>query len=94
MKAEYRVEEYDGVFQIQRKEFKTKITGMLWWIKITKEAKWSYVDKWGTCLWYSYRTGLNNYKRKEDPFNDLASALAKIEIMIKGETYHYPKLNK
>ena len=91
MEAEYRVEEYDGVFQIQRKEFKTKITGMLWWIKITKEAKWSYVDKWGICLWRSYRTGLNNTERKIEPFNDLKSALVKIEVMIKGETHHYPK---
>ena len=34
---EYRVEEYDGVFQIQRKEVQTVITGAFWWTKITKK---------------------------------------------------------
>ena len=86
---EYRVEEYDGVFQIQRKKIETTTTGMLWWEKTKKEVVWKYVDRWGNCLWRSWGGHYNNYDQKIKPFIDLKSALAKIDVMIKGGTYHY-----
>ena len=89
--SDYRVEEYDGTFQIQRKEVIKKTTGYLWWKKTTKETKWKYVDKWGKCLFfitcgYIYH---DNYDQKIKPFTDLKSAFDKIDIMVKGINYHY-----
>lgn len=95
-RAEYRVEEYDGIFQIQRKEVKIKITRFLFKKnKVTEEIKWKFVDKWGNCLFYSRRAlGFNNYECKIEPFKDLKSAFDKIDVMIKGETYHYKNETK
>ena len=89
--SDYRVEEYDGTFQIQRKQVIEKNTGILWWRKTTKETKWKYVDKWGRCLFSI--TGMSfhysNYEQKIRPSADLKSAFDKIDIMIIGTKYHY-----
>jgi hypothetical protein len=88
--SDYRVEEYDGTFQIQRKEVIKKTIGSLWWKKTTEETKWKYVDKWGECLFcitgYIY---YDNYHQKIKPFTDLKSAFDQIDIMIAGVKYHY-----
>lgn len=96
-KPEYRVEEYDGVFQIQRKETDIVTTHHFFSRNEVKEViTWRYVDKWGNCLYrrISGHRVSGNYDCKIKPFKDPESALAKIELMIKGEKYHYPKLNQ
>lgn len=89
---QYRVREYDGVFQIQRKQIKAITTGVLWWKKTTKEVEWKGVDKWGNCLWRSWSGKNDNYDQQIKPFKSLKDAYAKIDVMIKGETYHYRRL--
>ena len=88
--SDFRVREYDGIFEIQRKEVKTITTGCLWWEKTKKETNWKFVDKWGNCLWsiYGYISA-NNYHEKINSFTDLQSAFDKIDVMISGAKYHY-----
>jgi len=89
--SDYRVEEYDGSFKIQRKKVIEKTTGILWWKKTTKETKWRDVDKWGNCLFSitNYSVHYSNYDQKIKPFTDLQSAFDKIDTMIAGVTHHY-----
>lgn len=88
--SDFRVREYDGIFEIQRKEIKKVTTGCLWWKKTKEETNWKFVDKWGNCLWaiYGYMS-VNNYHEKINSFTDLQSAFDKIDVMIAGAKYHY-----
>lgn len=88
--SDFRVREYDGIFEIQRKEVKKTTTGFLWWKKTKEEIHWKFVDKWGNCLWafYGY-ISLDNYHEKINSFTDLQSAFDKIDTMIAGAKYHY-----
>ena len=88
--SDFRVREYDGIFEIQRKEVKKTTNGCLWWKKTKEEINWKFVDKWGNCLWaiYGY-ISVNNYDQKIGHFTDLQSAFDKIDIMIAGAKYHY-----
>lgn len=90
---EFRVKEYDGIFEIQRKEIQKTTTGCLWWKKTKEEVKWKFVDKWGNCLWDLGYLDVNNYHNKIKPFTDLQTALDKIDKMISGAIYHYKKSN-
>lgn len=89
--SDFRVVEYDGVFQIQRKQTKIKTTGILWWKKETEEVDWKCVDKYGRCIYsISLRFGnINNYDQMIKDFKDLDSALEKIKVMVDGLRYHY-----
>lgn len=92
MDIEFRVKEYDGLFQIQRKQITEKSTGWLWWKKTTKETRWKGVDKRGNCLFsVGYPIFFNNYDQRIKPFEDLQSALDQIKIMVSGAKYHYRK---
>ena len=88
--SDFRVREYDGIFEIQRKEIKKVTTGCLWWKKTKEEINWKFVDKWGNCLRaiYGY-VSVNNYYEKINSFTDLQSAFDKIDVMIAGAKYHY-----
>jgi hypothetical protein len=89
--SDFRVVEYDGVFQIQRKQIKIKILGILFWKKEIEEVDWKCVDKYGKCVYsIDLRFGnMNNYHQMIKDFKDLDSALEKIKVMIKGLRYHY-----
>ena len=84
----FRVEEYDGDFQIQRKTVKIVITGILWWKKETEVTEWSYVNRFGEPIFTIYHP---IYYRcsKISPFKDLQSAFNKIDTMTVGAIYHY-----
>jgi len=88
--SDFRVREYEGVFEIQRKKVNKVSTGFLWWKKTKTEVNWKFVDKWGNCLWavYGY-ISVNNYDEKIKSFDNLHDAFAKIDSMIAGAKYHY-----
>ena len=86
----FRVREFDGNFDIQRKEIKKVTTGCLWWKNTKEETSWKYVDKWGNCLWaVCGYISVNNYAQKISHFTDLQSAFDEIDVMIAGAKYHY-----
>lgn len=89
--SDFRVVEYEGVFQIQRKQTKIITTGFWWWKKEIEEVNWKCVDKYGGCIYsISLRFGhIDNYDQMIKDFKDLDSALAKIKVMVNGLRYHY-----
>jgi len=87
-RSDFRVAEYDGEFRIQRKTFKTKTTGMLWWKKETEVIEWCRVNKWGNPI-LILRGPISYREPSIGPFHDLKSAVRAIDIMIKGIKYHY-----
>lgn len=89
--SDYRVVEYDGFFQIQKKYIKKENIGFLWWKKEIEKIDWKCVDKYGNFI-YSINTrfgNVNNYHKKIKDFKDLDSALEKIKVMNNGCYYHY-----
>lgn len=89
--SDYRVVEYDGFFQIQKKYIKKENIGFLWWKKEIEKIDWKCVDKYGNFI-YSINTrfgNINNYHKKIKDFKDLDSALEKIKVMNNGCYYHY-----
>ncbi len=70
--SDFRVREYDGNFEIQRKNVTKITTGMLWWKKTKEETDWEFVDNCGCCLQSTYgRFSFNNYDQKIKPFKNL-----------------------
>lgn len=89
--SDFRVTEFEGVFNIQRRQIKTKTTGYFWWKREIEVTEWKFIDKYGNPI-YSIDTrfgNFNNYKDKIKPFNDLESALKKIDSICVGFIYHY-----
>ena len=85
--SNFRVTEYNGVFEIQRKKINKITKGCLWWRKTTEIMSWEFVDKMGECLWSNGY--VCNYDEKIESFTDLKSAFNRIDIMIEGIKYHY-----
>jgi hypothetical protein len=96
-KDDFRVEEFDGEFKIQRKYPYERSTRMFWWKKVTNHTSWRSVDNKGNYL-YSVTTHgggytLSNFDDEVEPLPDLQSALDKIDLILNPpeKIYHYLK---
>jgi hypothetical protein len=86
--AEYRIKEYNGLFQIQRKRVQTITTGVLWWKKSKEVITWEAVDKHGRFFTLFNGTPLN-IKEAMQPFSTLELAKVKLNLIKEGAKYHY-----
>jgi len=82
-RSDFRVKEFNGLFEIQRKSVTKKTTGFLWWKKTITETEWKEVDKQGQFFWR-----LGSEMRK---FTSLEKAIKKIDMIVNGASYHYLK---
>ena len=87
-KSDFRIKEFNGLFEIQRKRVTKKTNGILWWKKTTIETEWLSVDKYGE--FFSWCFGKFN-RPPIKKFTNLEKALEKIEMFVNGASYHYPK---
>jgi len=96
--SDFRIREYDGDFEIQRKKVTTETSGHLWWKKIKTNVEWRNVDNFGNFI-YSYHgpygyIKISNTENKIDSFKNIKTAMDKIDLFVKGPTYHDPAFLK
>lgn len=90
MKAKFRIKEYNGSFEIQKKT--TKVEGFLFWKK--KITKWLPIDGYGNQLFVRYSPRgfkFTNEHKILKPFSSLKSAKKYLRKIINGPQYHYPE---
>ncbi len=86
---DFRVWEYDGVFEIQRRRIFDKTTGCLWRKKTEKVTEWRCVDIYGNCIFDYGMFSHLHYALKMPTFGCLDFALIEIDKIIEGVKYHY-----
>lgn len=88
--TDFRVKEYSNSFKIQRKRIVKKTTGYLWWKKSIEVVEWASVDEYGRFIFTNFNPYHSNVLKIMPPFNDLQSALNRINLIVEGCKYHYP----
>jgi hypothetical protein len=86
--SEYRIKEYNGEFQIQRKRIQTITTGILWWKKLKEVVTWEAVDKHGRFLTL-FNGELSRITQIMQSYPTIEQAKAKLNIIKEGAKYHY-----
>ncbi len=84
--SEYRVKEFLGCFDIQKKEVRKVTTGYLWWKKTKEVTTWNYIDKWGNSIWNI--DGYSNDYYQLQSFYDLETAISTLNKILEGNKYH------
>ena len=81
-KSDFRVKEYDGMFSIERKKIVTDDIVYNWCKGSTTKTIWQPVDNYGEFI-------SSISAPQIEVFNDLKSAIEKIDTIIEGVKYHY-----
>lgn len=81
----YRIRCHFGKYYIEVEKTETKITGALWWIKLTTETKWVKCASNGQPVYFCFRGGYIFEPLRS--FDTLQNAKDQIKIFLTPDQY-------